>query len=375
MNLEKRRMSPEQQMHNHVRGTSMLTIIGAAVSAGRGLCFLGSMAMGVAISCAADGAPQPGLEGGWEVLACRNGDRLKGHLLERTGKRIVFQSERFGKITVAASEATVVPAGRGLGEPDRGAATVQPPPLSGDGASSGPRATAAPARQRRGLLGAWKGRLAFSTELVSDSKDRTATSVDLRLQRKGTVDDVQVNARYNFNEAAGTTTSDVVILGGSWRRDLSRRIFPQYRPTAEWNRAAFTNHMPSDYLLSQQEVGAGVTALNGEGAQLRLGGSENLFDVWNLTEADSSHTSMMVNSVFLEAEWKIPWRFTVTERGVWYNRYPFDDADAGWENYADINKKLTDTMDITIRHEIRRNNPNERVQDYSRLRLLFGLDF
>jgi hypothetical protein len=63
---------------------------------------------------------------------------------------------------------------------------------------------------------------------------------------------------------------------------------------------------------------------------------------------------------------------TVFQRGVWY---PAHDGPDGWENRLELNKKLTETLSTSIRHEMRRNNPDGSAQDYTRLKLLFGLDF
>jgi hypothetical protein len=41
----------------------------------------------------------------------------------------------------------------------------------------------------------------------------------------------------------------------------------------------------------------------------------------------------------------------------------------------ELNKKLTETLSVAIRHETRTNNPDVRIQDYTLLRLLVGLDF
>ena len=77
-------------------------------------------------------------------------------------------------------------------------------------------------------------------------------------------------------------------------------------------------------------------------------------------------------SGFEEAEITLPWRMAITQRGVWY---PVANQADGWENRLELNKKLTETLSTSLRHEIRRNNPDGSAQDYTRLKLLFGLDF
>jgi len=47
----------------------------------------------------------------------------------------------------------------------------------------------------------------------------------------------------------------------------------------------------------------------------------------------------------------------------------------GWENRVELSKKFTETFSTAIRHEIRRGSPDGTAQDYTRLKLLLGLDF
>jgi len=78
--------------------------------------------------------------------------------------------------------------------------------------------------------------------------------------------------------------------------------------------------------------------------------SENLFDTWNTAPA-SQHISRGVVSTFEETEFSMPWRITFSQRGVWY---PVQHQEDGWENRIELNKKLTETLSTSLRHEIRR---------------------
>ncbi|HTO02526.1 MAG TPA: hypothetical protein VL069_02440, partial [Opitutus sp.] len=131
--------------------------------------------------------------------------------------------------------------------------------------------------------------------------------------------------------------------------------------------------VPADYVLLQQEFGAGVTLLDAENHKIRVGLAENLFDTWVTPVETKTHISQTVESVFFEVETKLPWRIVVTDRGVWY--YSIADQSTGWENRFEISKKLTETLTMGLRHEVRHNNPDVRSADYRRLRLLFGFDF
>jgi len=130
-------------------------------------------------------------------------------------------------------------------------------------------------------------------------------------------------------------------------------------------------YVPNDYVLLQQEIGVGFNVLGTPGRKLRTGVSANLFDLWN-TAPKSDHSSRGVASMFEEVEWTLPWRMTLTQRGVWY---PVRGQEDGWENRIELNKKLTETLSTSVRHEIRRNNPDGSAQDYTRMKLLFGFDF
>jgi hypothetical protein len=158
---------------------------------------------------------------------------------------------------------------------------------------------------------------------------------------------------------------------GSWRHDFNKRQFMQYRPTLEWNRASKLKGVPNDYVLLQQEMGVGFLVLTTPTRKVRTGISENLFLNWNSASSagDSSHG---VASTFEEVELTLPWRMGLTQRGVWY---PVRNEADGWENRIELNKKLTETLSTSLRHEVRRNNPDGSAQDYTRMKLLFGLDF
>jgi hypothetical protein len=225
----------------------------------------------------------------------------------------------------------------------------------------------------REFFGPWHGRFAVSSEIVSDTTERNNTMFEARLNRKWTRDEVEGTIRYDYTKTEDVTTKDVLKFNGSWRRDFKRRLFSVYRPSVEYNRA-FRNPagVYTDYVLVQQEIGAGVNVFTTPQRKLRVGLSENLFDVW-VTNPVSQHTAQTSESVFAEVEWTLPWKLRLTERGVSY--YSFADNTDGWENRVELNKKLTETLSVAIRHEARHNNPDVRTQDYTLLRLLIGLDF
>ena len=351
-------------------------ILRAVAGVAAGVC--GVAGSGAAAEAAAGGAS--------DALVYKDGDRVQGRLVGREGGVMVFKSERFGELRVPEGAATVVVAEKPAvaAQPDAPA----PAAVAVADAKKKPAVEHEHEEEERGSLwerfsprvltarvrkffGPWHGRLALSTEVVSDTTDRNNSAVDATLRRKWERDEVQFNGRFDYSETNRVATTDVVKAAGLWRHDFNKKQFAQYRPTLEWNRASRRAGVPNDYVLLQQEIGVGYNILGAPGKKLRTGVSENLFDLWS-TAPKSEHTSRGAQSAFEEVEWALPWRISLTQRGVWY---PVRGREDGWENRVELNKKLTETLSTSLRHEIRRNNPDGSAQDYTRLKLLFGLDF
>ncbi len=321
-----------------------------------------------------------------DVLVFKDGDRVQGRLVEKTDKLIVFQSDRFGELRVPVDNAVVIPAEKPPAPPAPLTTTPAPPAATPEKARENAAEKAEAERvslweqfspavlaaHLRTFFGPWHGRLALSSEVVSDTADRSTLSLEGRLKRKWKSDEVQLNGRYDFSKTNDLTTTDLLKGDGLWRHDFSRDRFALYRPSMEWNRASFKGGVPSDYVLLQQEIGAGFSVWSTPARKVRLGVAENLFDVWN-TAPTNSHLSRTVESVFVETELRLPWGMLLTERGVYY--YSLTSRNDGWENRIELTKKFTETLSTAIRHELRRGSPDGKAQDYTRLKLLFGLDF
>lgn len=319
-----------------------------------------------------------------DTLVYKDGDRVQGVLVEQGDATIVFKSDRFGELRVPAADAVVIKA-------DKGAVAAKPAPGTAPAVPSEKKQVAAAAEREeeervtiwdrfspsvltakvRNYFGPWHGRISFSTEVVSDAVERTNNAYEAHLQRKWKADEVQLNARYDYSETSDVATTDLVKAWGQWRHEFNASLFAHYRPTGEWNRASRLRGLPNDYILLQQEVGVGYHLLTKPSRKLRVGVSQNLFDTWNSAPV-KDHTSRGVVSGFEEAEFTLPWRMMLSQRGVWY---PVRNEPDGWENRVELNKKLTETLSTSLRHEIRRHNPDGSAQDYTRLKLLFGLDF
>lgn len=342
--------------------------------------FLAGLVLGAGTLDAAETAATATLA---DVLIYKDGDRVRGRFMERVGDTLVFQSEKFGLLKVPAAMARVeqgaLPAASKAVTSKQATQVISPPSEHAETMESAePVGWArfspyALTQAMREFFGPWHGRFAVSSEIVSDRTERNNTMVEARLNRKWTRDEVEGTIRYDYTKTEDVTTKDVLKFNGSWRRDFKRKLFSVYRPSVEYNRA-FKNSagIYTDYVLVQQEIGAGVNVFTTPQRKLRVGLSENLFDVW-VTKPVSQHTAQTSESVFAEVEWTLPWKLRLTERGVWY--YSFANNTDGWENRIELNKKLTETLSVAIRHETRHNNPDVRTQDYTLLRLLIGLDF
>ena len=302
-----------------------------------------------------------------DELIYKDGDRVKGRFVQRQGDVLVFQSDRFGVLRVPAAQADVVLAKKN--EPAVVAAAKENEDVSVEHWPFSPLALAAGLKE---FFGSWHGRFSFAAEMMKDSREQNSGTAEAYMQRKWTKDEVQLTGRYDYATIAeGVPSTDMIRGSAVWRHDLPRKMFAVYRPTLEWNRAYYRAGVPADYVLLQQEIGAGIALINTTNRKLRVGLSENLFDTWVMDPA--SHVSQTTESVFAEVEARLPWRIVITDRGVWY--YSILNNTEGWENRFELSKKLTETLTMGLRHEMRHNNPDVRSADYRRLRLLFGFDF
>lgn len=323
-----------------------------------------------------------------DELVYNDGDRVRGHLVEKAGETIVFRSERFGLLRVPVSEAQVILAERPKEDTAVAAAGTAKPagekPAPAPGVSAAeteeestfwlarapfsPRALALALRK---YFGAWHGRFSFAADSVTDTAERSSVTLETKLQRKWTRDEVEMTGRYDFGAVDNTKATDVVKAAGSYRHDFPSKLFFTYRPTLEWNRNYFVNNAPADYVLLQEEFGVGVNLIDTPAHKVRAGVAENLFDVWQTNTGE--HHGRPIESLFGEWQAKLPWRITLNERAVYY--YSLAQNDSGWENRFEINKKLTETLTVGVRHELRYNNPDVRASDYRLLRLMVGFDF
>jgi hypothetical protein len=309
-----------------------------------------------------------------DELIYADGDRVRGELVRREGDVIVFRSVRFGELRVNASEAQVVVAEKSTSSAaNANAAAIATKP--GEEGEMWPRwyqlRPLHLTRYLSSVFGSWHGRLAMSTEVISDASDHSAVAVEGSLRRKWKRDEAKISLRYDYYETERVTSTDMLKGDATWNHSFGHRWYSLYHPTVEWNRSFIgSGAQPTDYLLLQQEIGLGLKVYETERGRLSVGLSENIFDVW-VTAPQSRHQSRGLESAFAETEWKLPWQITLTDRGIVY----YSSGDPGWENRFQIDKKLTETFSIGVSHELRYNNPDVRVSDYSKLKVMLGVDF
>jgi hypothetical protein len=314
-----------------------------------------------------------------DALVYKDGDRVHGHVVSESTDIIVFKSDRFGELRVRPDEVVIIKADKSAsGQTKQVVALGIRSPVNSaerreqEKVSIWDRFSPAVLTARvRNFFGPWHGRLAFSDEVVTDTAHRNDIAVEAKLKRTLEKDVVELTSRYDYDRTDDVKTTDMLKSTGSWRHDFNRMQFGQYRPTLEWNRANHRANGSNAYVLLQQELGFGLNLLSSPARKLRVGVSENMFDTWSQGPT-GGHSSRAVESIFDEAEFALPWRMALVQRGVWY---PVVHNSDGWEDQIELNKKLTETLSVAIRHEIRRHNPDGASQDYTRLKLLLGLDF
>ncbi len=305
-----------------------------------------------------------------DVLVFPDGERIAGSFIRREKGQIVFQSKNLGPLTV----------------PEKGVKLeleeVAPPPTQDMEADS--RGETQEARgfsrirplQRMGTRvfswwEPWQGRVSVSLDLLNDSNERRIMLGEFRARREWTRDSVQGEVRYENRKENGVETVNQTRALGTWRRDLTNWYFTSYRPELIRDTRNSSGLQSFPYVMLRQQVGLGYHLAKKENRKLRIGVAENFYNVWPI--ADGEATAERTESIFFEAELKLPWRITATERFTFH--YSFAESDPGIENEFEFTKRFSDSISIGIRQEFRENNPDSRVKDNERLRLLLGYDF
>jgi len=316
-----------------------------------------------------------------DVLVYKDGDRVQGRVVYDDGDTIVFRTNRFGELSVPHSQAEVIYGSipeTPQTQPHTIAAMAPSAPAQTPAEAKGEAELAEERRvigrlstTLRRFFGPWHGRVSFSSEAVNAADSRQNEVLEGRMNRKWVADDVQLSTRYEFSSTNEVTNTDMTKGSAYWRHDLSRRWFSIVHPSYEWNRNYIYQDQEADYVLLQNELGGGFAVWDRPNKKLRLGLANNVYDVWN-TSGDG-HTTRNVESVFIEAEFGLPWNVKLTERAIQY--FSLTGGNTGSESQFELSKKFSENLVLAIRHEVRDNLPDIHVQNYSSWRLLLGLDF
>jgi hypothetical protein len=314
-----------------------------------------------------------------DMLVYKDGDHVQGRLVSDDGKMIVFRSNRFGELSVPHSQAEVIIGG--LPAPTPQPVANVPVPASAAASPADRKNEADRAAERlmidrlsatlRRYFGPWHGRIAFSSAVVNSSDSTQSEVLEGKMERKWVGDELRFEARYEFSSTNDKINTDLTKGSTYWRHDLSRRWFTLVHPSMEWNRNYTYNGAEDDYVLLQNEVGGGITIWDRPGKKLRLGIAHNFYDVWETNS--TSHLSRNIESMFVEAEFALPWSMKLTERGIRY--VSFTGGSSGWESQFELSKKFSENLMLALKHEARYNQPDIHVADYAAWHLLLGLDF
>lgn len=288
------------------------------------------------------------------VLVCLNGDRLAGEIVAETGDTIVFKATNFGAVCVKRSAVERI----------EGSAKKVDSAKSGSTAAAGERSSAPAASS-------WKGRAALTIDRTRSGGHQDSVAFVVNLQREWSRDELRLESTYDLRRDDQRRNADLLKSSTQWVHRLSNRYFATYRVADEWNRSMNYQDRDISYLFLQQELGVGVTFAPTRGPRVRLGVSENFFNVW-VRPSDLSRAANN-ESLFAEVEWKLPWDARLVHRGVLFvsaKRGSF-----GVEDSIELIRKLSPTVSVSVKHELRENVPDVRLQDYHNLRLLLGYDF
>lgn len=301
-----------------------------------------------------------------DVLVFKDGDRVQGTLLRIEGETVVFRANRFGDIRVARNDAKVIPEAA----KDKAVSVRETPEKSEEVLAGAIPGGTAPPRARSGPR-PWTGRLCVSTEAIQDASERRAIVLDAQLSRKAASDQVKGDLHYEYRTQNSEKQNDELKGSAYWKHLLPNRLFSVYRPVIEWNRNAHINGAATPYVVAQQELGIGFSPIQRPNHTVSLGVSENLFNGWALNSPLRVHRR--VESVFVESEVSLPWNARLTQRSAVY--HSFEIASSGIEHTLEFSRKLTETFSVGLQHQYQRNLPDLRLQNYGRLRLLFGYEF
>ncbi len=314
------------------------------------------------------------------VLIFSDGNRLTGVLQQERGQAGRFVSDRFGDIAFSADEArfepervddaTVAFRGKTSANPVAPAPARAPAPAAplilAAGAKPPPKPSPAPS-----ALHPWKFKLNGFLDRTDDNGiHRSEYVTGLRIDRNTTSNQFFLDNRYEYAERNEILDRRRATSRGDWRHVLSPRWFTLYTPYLEYDGKTVATGR-NDYLLNQQQGGIGYRLLTGPDYTSRVAATWSFFDLTNYDLGTES--SFSAPSLILENNLRLPWAFELRQKGQVY--YLAAEQTFGWDNEADLIKRLNKTLSLTLRHQYRRDYPALGLNPINRLRLLFGVEF
>ncbi|MFA5264173.1 MAG: DUF481 domain-containing protein [Opitutaceae bacterium] len=227
-------------------------------------------------------------------LKLKNGDRIRGELIQKADGKIVFRSEIFGDIQVPESQVASIdpmPAASGSESPHESqakeaASCATVPPLLAKESRSG----------WRKILEETKGMVELG---FNDQTGRSSAS-DLALRASAEyvagVDSYRVNWRYFYGHSNGILQTDRRDGSFRWRHDLKNRLFVQYV-------SSYADDSIKEIDINlEQSVGLGWNAYNTPTKVLNIGGGST---VQYRRALGLDEGTVILGDLFQDYSWKL----------------------------------------------------------------------
>lgn len=305
-----------------------------------------------------------------DELTMANGEIAYGHYVGRDGEHVVFDSDNFGRVRVRADQVKLKLSGTAE------VLSFSPAAIQTESnAKKEARDEEEYVRKSwmRRLLPGWGGSIRLSEEFRSDGNLKNNFMTEIHLRRETNNNTLRLNGSYEHTVENDRTTVQLTKGDAYWRHHFTPRYFSVYVPTAEYNQCYEKDGVFLDYLLTRQEIGAGLVLLGTKRYQIRAGVAENFFKVWVWSKGTGGTGHAWVESAFMETDIKLPFAMRFIQRGTWY--FSFNEEGSGWENDLELTKRLTETFNISLRQEVRKDVPGVQSSNYNLWRIVFGIDF
>ncbi|MDP2138007.1 MAG: DUF481 domain-containing protein [Candidatus Didemnitutus sp.] len=278
------------------------------------------------------------------VLA--NGDRLRGVLIEETDKEIVIKHAVLGRLTLARSEARLVPVAEGLAGGVTGSGY-------GEEGSKG-------AEQRPVLfkpVKKWKRQIELGYARQDGLRDREDLSARVEVETHFGSHSLRASGRVIHSEADNQLVAEREEADFRWRRDFGRKYFVQSLTTYA------SDEVRKIDLSLEQQLGGGFRVINAPVQQMNVGIGAV---VRHIERGDEVADDVMLGSIFQDytLQWGNRFKLTqeatvfVADRGNISGRGGVTPVVAAPQdgNYrikfnSSLQSKMTDQISLNLRYE------------------------